>query len=111
MIKKITIVLAIAILHFGLTVLLFLMDFSNMMSAFDDGAHPTTQQNLIHLTTTVMTWPIMDPLIRWGGRSVTQLFPGMLGYIPMFLNSLVWGLAGLLVITILMKKRRTEPGH
>jgi len=112
--KAIIAVMAVTLLtivHFGLTFVLFLMDFSVGMSQFDTGDDPTIIENALHVAATVMMWPIFEPMAKWGGHFVAQLFPGVLGYIPMLTNSLVWGLAVWLILGRAMwrRKRSTEP--
>ena len=106
--KKIITITVLTLLHFGLTIVLSIMDLSAGMSRFDTGANPTMGNNVLHFVTTMLRWPIFEPLFKWGGRLASQLFSGILGYIPMLLNSLVWGILGWIIIDKVMKKRRAE---
>ena len=94
-----------SLLHGGLTMLLFLLSFSHGMSRFETGAQPAFWANVLQFVATFLTWPILYPLSKWGGPFFTQAFPGLLGYVPLLLNSLTWGTAGWLMVTAARKRK------
>ena len=80
------------------------------MARFDTGNTAlSASEKIIHWLGEILMWPLFAPLTRWGGRWLTHLFSGLLGYIPLLLNSLIWAL----VITWLwrrIREKRVESG-
>lgn len=78
-----------AIISFGL----FLHVFSAGMSRFDTGELPSLGEKVLSIFSTIMLSPIFYPLSIWGGKTFHNIFHGILGYIPLLLNSFIWALA------------------
>jgi hypothetical protein len=97
-----------SILHGGITMLLLLLSFSHGMSRLETGVQPASWANVLQFIATFLAWPIVYPLSIWGGPVCDQLFRGLLGYIPLLLNSLTWGIAGWLIVRKIKNKRRFE---
>ena len=75
------------------------------MARFDTGdITSSASEKIIHGLGEFLMWPLFAPLIKWGSRLVTRLFPGLLVYIPLLLNSLIWAL----VITWLWRRIRRK---
>ena len=98
-------ILLITIGHALLTVYLILQSFSMVMTRFDIGdTTRSASEKIINGLGEILMWPLFSPLTRWCGRWGTNLFSGLLGYIPILLNSLIWAL----VITWLWKRIRDK---
>jgi len=63
------------------------------MRGFDDGAAPGVAENVISVISKLLLSPIFYPLNEWGPPRLGSFFDGLFGYIPMLLNSFVWGMA------------------
>lgn len=83
--KKKVYLVVITALHFILTIGLMLFSFSEVMSRFDDGIPPTVKTHLFYTGMSILSFPIVS-LARLG----PSIYPGLLGYIPYILNSLLW---------------------
>ncbi len=82
--------------HAALSSVLLLISFSRAMTRFDSRDPEravTTGAHILGAVTEILLWPLFAPLANWGGRWTHALFPGVLGYLPLLLNSLVWALA------------------
>lgn len=88
--------------HAALSFVLFIASFGSTMSRFDTGQAASAGERLLETVAEILLWPIFAPLAHWGGRSVNALFPGVLGYVPLLLNSLLWALA----IVLLWRRMR-----
>ena len=82
-------VLGLALAHFAASRWLFLISFGIGMSQFDIGQPLTTRQALVTHVSDLLDLPVA-PLIE---AMPAGWFPGLWGYIPFFLNSVVWGTA------------------
>jgi hypothetical protein len=88
--------------HAALSFVLFMASLGSAMSRFDTGAAATAGERVLETVAEILLWPIFAPLAHWGGRNVDALFPGVLGYVPLLLNSLLWALA----IALLWRRMR-----
>ena len=101
----------ITIGHASLTMFLLLKSFSMGMARFDTG--DTTQsvsEQIMHGLGEILMWPLFAPLTRWGGRWLTHLFSGLLAYIPLLLNSLIWALVITWIWKRITRKRVEQAG-
>jgi hypothetical protein len=75
-------------IHFALSVFLFLMDFRVTMMRFDHSrALSIFDEGIVW-----SAWAFRLPLVRLSfALSLNRFLPGVLGYIPVLLNSLLWG--------------------
>ena len=107
--KKTIVLLSTTVLHFGLTVSLFLAEFSAGMNRFEAGTTSTAGDSLLHFVAITLMWPIFYPMVNWGGQFASKFFPGILGYVPMLLNSLIWGFMSLWFFNLMTgQKSNTE---
>ena len=76
------------------------------MASFD-GEPPTLGGGVILALSTVLLYPLLPVLEflphRW--------FPGLLGYVPFALNSLLWGAAMCLAVTWLRARSQRKPSE
>ena len=85
-------IILITIGHAALTMIMFLQSFRMGMSRFDSGATVALGERVLNGAVTIMMWPLITPLLLWRPNRLNQIFSGLLGYIPLLLNSLVWAL-------------------
>ena len=90
--KRLFAIILITIGHATVTLILFLRHFGMGMSRFEAPTPITSQERVLGGIVEVLMWPVFAPLTHWGGKWANNLFPGLLGYIPFLLNSLVWAL-------------------
>jgi len=83
-------IILITIGHATLTCLLFLQSFRMGMSRFDSGATAMSGERLLSGVVEIMMWPLITPIMHWQPKWFYRVFPGLLGYIPLLLNSLIW---------------------
>ena len=79
-------ILIISITHFGLYMMSFLISFSSGMDHALDG----TKINLIEMLSARVSSVLEFPLMPIVGSQPILKFPGLWGYFPIILNSLVW---------------------
>jgi hypothetical protein len=101
--RQISIIL-ITIGHATLTWLLFLQSFRMGMSRFDSGVPIALGERVLNGAVAIMMWPFITPLLLWWPNRLNHLFSGLLGYIPLLLNSLIWAL----VIMWFWSKSKTQ---
>ena len=89
--KRILIICAIAVGHAVGTFALLLYMLHAGSARFDSGVPATMLERLLTGVGMVLACPIYAPFSLWGGRWAGRLFPGLLGYVPLFCNGLVWG--------------------
>jgi hypothetical protein len=72
---------------------LFFYSFGAGSRRFDTGAPAGIGDKSVGFLSNLLFWPIFYPLVQWGPREFTKFFSRFLGYIPVLLNSLVWGIS------------------
>jgi hypothetical protein len=100
----------ITIGHATLTCLLFLQSFRMGLSRFDSGAPAMPGERVLNGVVEIMMLPLLTPLQHWRPELLNHLFPGLFGYIPLLLNSMIWAI----VIVRLWRKIQgstTASGH
>jgi hypothetical protein len=111
--KRIIALLLLTLGHAVLSFGLFLISFSHSLSRFDmRAAEPkiaTAGERALEVVVEILLWPLFAPLTQFGGRWVNAVFPGLLGYIPLLLNSFVWAL-GILFLWRLVRGRSRRAG-
>jgi len=98
--KKFAIIVLIALIHFGLSVLIVATSMSVLTAANTVPAEPTSGVRILVVATRILHFPIVS--LSWYSR---QWFPGNLIYVPIMVNSLIWA-AGLYVLYMAGKKIR-----
>jgi len=88
-------------LHFVLSIILFLVTISLGMARFETAAAATTGQLILDSVAMIMLNPVFIPV----AFTYPHAFPGLLGYVPMLANSLVWALLLLAAGTGLARAR------
>ncbi len=84
--KKLIQILLVALVHCLVAGFLFISSFHMML---DPNDHPSTlYQQLASPISKVLLYPLFIPLSEF----TPQSFPGLLGYIPMYLNSVIWAI-------------------
>jgi hypothetical protein len=94
--------------HAVLSFVLFMASVGATMGRLDTGEAATAGERIFGTVAEILLWPLFAPLADWGGRSVDAIFPGVLGYLPLLLNSLLWALA--IVIAWRWLRRRRAAG-
>ncbi len=105
--KRITVTTSLTLIHAIISWLLFLKSLSYGMHRFDTSELPSLGEKIINVISAVLLWPIFYPLARWGGRAFHNIFQGLLGYIPLIINSFIWALAIYWVLERIMIKKNT----
>jgi len=82
----------ITICHAMLTWLFFMLSFRMGMSRLDSGPPGMPGEHVLSRAAEIMMWPLITPLLHWQPKLFYRAFPGLLGYIPLLLNSLIWAL-------------------
>ena len=100
--KKFAIIILIALVHFGLSVLIVATSMSVLTAATTVPAEPTDGVRILVVATRILHFPIVS--LAWYSR---QWFPGNWIYVPIIINSLVWA-AGIYVLYMLGKKLRVR---
>src|SRR5687768_5721589 len=83
--------LSFVVIHATSSVGAFLACFSQSMGRFDTGGPATAFENVACTTAAVLLSPIATLMVRWEFAPI--FFPGLLGYIPVLANSLLWAVA------------------
>lgn len=91
--KKYWQIAGFTLLHAVISWGLFLVSFAAGMSRFDTSAAAGIGEKVLRLLSRLLLWPIFYPLVEWGPRPLPWYFSGVLGYTPIILNSLIWGVA------------------
>lgn len=84
--KKLAVVLGLAILHFGVAMAAFVLSFAAGMSRFDTGAPPTMSERALDAASAVLHFPFVLLAERLPARSLE----GPVEYLPFVLDSLLW---------------------
>ena len=79
------------LIHAASSVGAFLVCFSQGMDRFDTGAPAAAFEHLACGMAAVLLSPIATLMVRWEYASI--FFPGLLAYLPVLANSLVWAVA------------------
>ena len=87
--------------HFVLMFVSFLASFGTSMDRFDSGRTVTVAERMVTGLHQVLTFPIM-PFLKF----ILLRVPGLWGYIPLGLNSLLWGV--LLSFALTRYRRRVR---
>ena len=88
--------LSFVVVHATLSVGVFLMCFSQSMARLDTGESAKVFEHLACGVAAVLLSPIGTLIVRW--KFASTLFPGLLGYLPVLANSLLWAVAGRVLI-------------
>jgi hypothetical protein len=78
------------------------------MARFDSGADPSSSERFLEGLSAVLNFPVFAAAIRL--EPAAQWFPGLLGYVPLFVNSVLWAVA-LLYIAKKIRRSRTVHAH
>jgi len=98
--KKFVIVVLIAFIHFGSSVLIVAVSMSFLTAADSAPAAPTYGVRILVVATRILHFPIVS--LSWYSR---QWFPGNWIYVPIIANSFLWAV-GIYVLYLLGKKIR-----
>lgn len=85
------------------TTVLIAVTFGASMARFD-GAYdqPSAAERSMSLMLDVLSWPILSASMQ---LAKPGWFPGLLGYIPIVLNSLAWGFAVVALLRAVLRRR------
>jgi hypothetical protein len=103
--KKALILIAITLIHLGISFGLFLLDFSRSMRRFDMCTLPSAGDRMLHIISVILLYPVFYPLSVGGGPTFHKIFGGLLGYIPLIINSFIWAV----VIYWIISKIKSGP--
>ena len=94
----------IAIAHFAVSLTLFFEQFGMGMARFDTGAEASIGERVLGVVVSVLHSPVVTV-----GLAVipARALPGLWGYVPFMLNSLLWGFA----LTALLARLRPPSGR
>jgi hypothetical protein len=96
--KKPAVIILIALIHFGLSVLIVAISMSVLTAAATVPAAPPSGVRILVVATRILHFPIVS--LSWYSR---QWFPGNWIYVPIIVNSLVWAV-GIYAFYMLVKK-------
>ena len=96
-------ILLTAFFHFIIALAVSLYTFSAEMGRFENA---TAIEIFARAISAVLLCPVFLPMAKFMGKTGSTLFPGMLGYIPLFLNSMVWGVTVSYLIGVMRKSKR-----
>ena len=100
--KKIAVIVLIALIHFGSSVLIVATSMSVLTGADTVPAVPTFGVRILVAATRILHFPIVS--LSWYSRG---WFPGNWIYVPMVVNSFIWA-GAIFVIWLLGKKIREK---
>ena len=86
--RSIFTILVLTVLHFFTCIFLLITVFGNSMGRLDKGGEPAFHERMLDIILSALLFPVEFIL----ERLPSSAFPGLWGYIPFFLNSLLWGL-------------------
>ncbi len=98
LIKKIAVIGLIALIHFGLSVLIVATSMSVLTAVDSVPAEPTFGVRILVVATRMLHFPIVS--LSWYPR---PWFPGNWIYVPIIVNSFVWAV-GIYLLYLLGKK-------
>ena len=99
-------ILLIAVFHFIIALAISLYTFSAEMVRFDTGENATALEIFARAISAVLLCPAFLPMAKFMGKTGATLFSGMLGYIPLFLNSMIWGVSVSYLVGVMRKIKR-----
>jgi hypothetical protein len=97
-IKKIVVIGLIALIHFGLSVLIVAISMSLLTAVDSVPAEPTVGVRILVAATRMLYFPIVS--LSWYPR---PWFPGNWIYVPIIVNSFIWAV-GIYALYLLGKK-------
>ncbi len=100
--KKFVIIVLIALIHFGSSLLIIAISMSVATAMNPVSAEPTFGFRILVVATRIIHFPIISLSLY-----SRQWFPGNWIYVPMLVNSLIWA-AGIYVLFMLGKKIREK---
>ena len=98
MTKKFAIILLMALIHFGLSILVVASSMSVANAANPVPAQPGLIFRILVLATRILHFPIISLSLY-----SRQWFPGNLVYVPIFIDSILWA-TGIYILFLLVKK-------
>ena len=84
--RKTLAVLSFTLVHAGLSIAALPLAFSAGMARFDTGHVPTLIEKVLDASVLVLYFP----LVHLSDLVPREWFPGLWGYLPVFLNSAFW---------------------
>lgn len=103
--KQIRTVAALTALHAVLSVGLMVFTFSAGMDRFETGAPASWFEKSARIASNILFLPLVYPLTHWAPAGIGKIFSGLLGYLPIILNSLLWGMSGAWLLAGRSKKK------
>lgn len=104
--KKYWTIATLTAIHLALSVGLLVFTFTAGMDRFDTGAPPTLFEKSAVFVSNVLFWPIVFPFTHWSPFFIRNVFGGLFGYLPMVVNSLLWGAGGWWLLKQRSNKKR-----
>lgn len=92
-------IIAIAAVHFVVSLALLMLSFSDSMARFDTGEPRSMMGSVIYYTSELLAFPI----VKFVEHTGLQFHSTIAQYIPFLVNSLIWGW---FVVFILRRLRR-----
>lgn len=95
----------ITIAHVIASTGLFVFTFGMGMSRFDNMDPAGNIERVLKFISEILFLPLFSPLVRYS--SLGKVFHGFFGYIPIFMNSLIWGI-GITIFYEWFKQRKSN---
>jgi|SRR5581483_5238148 len=87
--RRIAAILTLTLLHASLSLVAFFFAYRTGMGRFDAGSTPTILEQALDVSVIVLYFPVV-----WLAQLAPQdRFPGLWGYVPVFINSACWAVA------------------
>ena len=103
--KKFAIIILLALVHFGLSILVVVVSMSVAAASNPVQPEPSPIIRILVMGTRILHFPIISLSLY-----SRQWFPGNLIYVPIFINSLLWA-TGIYFIFLLVKKIQERNEH
>lgn len=99
-------IIVLGVIQSLVTAILPILALGGAMRDWDTGSAPSGLSMLLSGSAEILRFPIATPFFS---TPLGQLFPGVLGYVPLLLNGLLWAWV---IVTLIYrwKARRTRSG-
>jgi hypothetical protein len=102
--KRLEVIGGIAVTHFTVSALLFLLMLGDSSQRWDAGVAPSIASKILRGAATIAMFPVVTASFALPGT----LFDGLVGWLPFVANSVLWAFAAYYGVQYL---RRRRAGH
>lgn len=76
------------------------------MARFDSGGDPSSSERFLEGLSAVLNFPVFAAVLRL--KHVAKWLPGLWGYLPIFVNSVLWAVALLYIVKKVRLRHRLK---